>query len=149
MKIDVAFGIYAWMVLVGFQFDGAVDVVIVDGFIEVPTIDEDTKSGIPAVNVPVLRVVRVREQVHGGVADAVLSSALGACVSAYEISCLRKEVVVAGVACIDGFFWGDAEKSRARVCSGCVECGGSYPHAFGFTKGECDVRAGERLVAGV
>ena len=46
-------------------------------------------------------------------------------------------------------FWGDAEKSRARVCSGCVECGGSYPHAFGFTEGECDVRAGERLVAGV
>ena len=149
VKIDVAFGIYAWMVLVGFQFDGAVDVVIVEGFIEVPTIAEDTKSGIPAVNVPVLRVVRVREQVHGGVADAVLSGALGACVGAYEISCLRKEVVVAGVACIDGLFWGDAEKSKARVCSGCVECGGSYPHAFGFTEGECDVRAGERLVAGV
>ena len=46
-------------------------------------------------------------------------------------------------------FWGDAEKSRARVCSGCVECGGSYPHAVGFTEGECDVRAGERLVARV
>ena len=36
MKIDVAFGIYAWMVLNGFQFDGAVDVVIVEGFVEVP-----------------------------------------------------------------------------------------------------------------
>ena len=149
MKVDVAFGIHAWMGLVGFQFDGAVDVVIVEGFVEVPTIAEDTKSGIPAVDVPVLGVVRVREQVHGGVADAVLSGALGACVGAYEISCLRKEVVVAGVACIDGLFWGDAEKSRARVCSGCVECGGSYPHAFSFTEGECNVRAGERLVAGV
>ena len=82
-------------------------------------------------------------------ADAVLSGALGACVGAYEISCLRKEVVVAGVAFIDDLFWGDAEKSRACVCSGCVECGGSYPHAFSFTEGECNVRAGERLVAGV
>ena len=91
MKIDVAFGIYAWVGLVGFQFDGAVDVVIVEGFSEVPPIAEDTKSGIPAVNIPVLRVVRVREQVHGGVADAALSGALGACVGAYEISCLRKE----------------------------------------------------------
>ena len=71
------------------------------------------------------------------------------CVGAYEISCLRKKVVVAGVACINGFFWGDAEKSGARVCSGCVECGGSYPHSFSFIKGECDIWAGERLVAGV
>ena len=36
MEVDVAFGIYAWMGLVGFQFDGAVDVVIIEGFIEVP-----------------------------------------------------------------------------------------------------------------
>ena len=93
----------------------------------IPPIAEDTKCGIPAVNVPVLRVIRVREQVHGGVADADLSGALGACVGAYEVSCLREEVVVAGVACINGFFWGDAKKSGARVCSGCVECGGSYP----------------------
>ena len=92
------------MGLVRVELDGAVDVVIVEGFIEVPTIAEDTKSGIPAVNVPVLRVVRVREQVPGGVDDAVLSGALGACVGAYEVSCLRKEVVVAGVACINGFF---------------------------------------------
>ena len=47
------------------------------------------------------------------------------------------------------FFGVMPKKSGARVCSGCVECGGSYPHAFGFTEGECDVRAGERLVAGV
>ena len=36
MKIYVAFGIYAWMGLVRFEFDGAVDVVIVEGFVEVP-----------------------------------------------------------------------------------------------------------------
>ena len=111
MKVDVAFGIHAWVGLVGFQFDGAVDVVIIEGFVEVPTIAEDTKSGIPAVDVPVLGVIRVREQVHGGVADTVLSGALGACVGAYEVACLRKEVVVTGVACIDGLFWGDAEES--------------------------------------
>ena len=72
IKVDIAFGIHAWMGLVGFQFNGAVDVVIVEGFVEVPTIAENTKGGIPAVDVPVLGVVRVREQVHGGVADAVL-----------------------------------------------------------------------------
>ena len=66
MEVDVAFGIHAWVGLVGFQFYGAVDVVIIEGFVEVPTIAEDTKSGIPAVDVPVLGVVRVREQVHGG-----------------------------------------------------------------------------------
>ena len=104
MKVDVAFGIHAWMGLVGFQFDGAVDVVIVEGFVEVSIIAEDTKSGIPAVDVPVLGVVRVREQVQEGVADAVLSGALSACVGAYEVSCLRKEVVVTGVACIGGLF---------------------------------------------
>ena len=97
--------------LVGFQFYGAVDVVVVEGFVEVPTIAEDTKSGIPAVDVPVLGVVRVREQEHRGVADTVLSGALDACVGAYEVSCLRKEVVVTEVACIDGLFWGDAEES--------------------------------------
>ena len=53
MKIYVAFGIYAWVGLVGFEFDGAVDVIIVEGF-EVTSIAEDTKCGIPAVNVPVL-----------------------------------------------------------------------------------------------
>ena len=90
MKVDVAFGIYAGMGLVGFQFDGTVDVVIVEGFVEVPTIAEDTKSGVPAVDVSVLGVVRVREQVHGGVADTVLSGALGACVGTYEVPCLRK-----------------------------------------------------------
>ena len=61
MKIDVAFGIYAGMGLVRFKFDGAVDVVILEGFVEVPPVAEDTKCGVPAVKVPVLRVIRVRE----------------------------------------------------------------------------------------
>ena len=149
VKIDVAFGIYAWVGLVRFKFDGAVDVVILEGFVEVPPIAEDTNCGVPAAKVPVLRVIRVGEQVHGGVADAVLSGALGACVGAYEVACLCEEVVIAGVACINGLFWGDAKESGARVCAGCVECGGSDPHSFSVTKGECDFWAGERLVAGV
>ena len=149
MEIDVAFGIYAWMGLVRFEFDGAVDVVIVEGFVEVPPIAEVTKCRVPAVKVPVLRVIRVREQVHGGVADAVLSGALGACVGAYEVSCLCEEVVIAGVACINGLFWGDAKESGARVDSRRVKCRGAYPNAFSLTEGECDVGAGERLVVRV
>ena len=90
MEVDVAFGIHSWLGLVGFRFYGAVDVVIMEGFVEVPTIAEDTEGGIPGVDVPVLGVIRVREQVHGGLADTVLSGALGACVSAYEVPCLRK-----------------------------------------------------------
>ena len=149
VKIDVAFGIYAWVGLVRFKFDSAVDVIVLEGFVEVPPIAEDTKSGVPAVKVPVLRIIRVREQVHGGVADAVLSGALGACVGAYEVTCLCEEIVIAGVACIDGFFWGDPKESRARVCAGCVECGGSDPHSFSITEGECDIWSGERLMARV
>ena len=56
MEVDVAFGIHSWLGLVGFQFYGAVDVVIMEGFAEVPTIAENTEGGIPAVNVPVLGV---------------------------------------------------------------------------------------------
>ena len=90
MKVDIAFGVYTWLGLVGFEFNGAVDIVILEGFVEVPAVAEDTEGGVPAVKVPVLRVVRVREQVHGGLADAVLSGTLGACVSTYEVPCLRK-----------------------------------------------------------
>ena len=132
------------MGLVWFKFDGAVDVIILEGFVEVPPIAEDTKCGVPAVKVPVLRIIRVGEQVHGGVADAFLSGALGACIGAYEISCLCEEVVMAGVACIDGFFWGNPKESGARVCAGCVECGGSDPHSFSVFA----VLGGGRVLAG-
>ena len=73
MEVDVAFGIHPWLGLVEFQFYGAVDVVIIEGFVEIPAVAEDTEGGVPAVNVPLLTVVsRVREQVDGGLADAVL-----------------------------------------------------------------------------
>ena len=65
-------------------------VQLMSSSLKVPAVAEDTEGGVPAVNEPLLRVVRVREQVHGGLADAVLSGALGACVSTYEIPCLRK-----------------------------------------------------------
>ena len=90
VEVDVAFRVHTWVGLVGFEFDGAVDVFIIEGFVEVPAVVEDTEGGVPAVKVPLLRVVRVRKQVHGGLADAVLSGALGACVSTYEVPCLRK-----------------------------------------------------------
>ena len=54
-----------------------------------------------------------------------------------------------GVACVDGFLWGDAEEVRARVDSGFVKCGGAYPDAFSLAEGECDVGAGEWLVVRV
>ena len=59
MEVDVAFGIHPWLGLVGFQFYGAVDVVIIEGFVEVPAVAEDTEGGVPAVDVPVLGVIRV------------------------------------------------------------------------------------------
>ena len=90
VEVDVAFGIHPWLGLVGFQFYGAVYVVIIEGFVEVPAVAEDTEDGVPAVEVPVLRVIRVREQVHGGLADAVLSGALSASVGTYVIPCLRE-----------------------------------------------------------
>ena len=45
--------------MVGFEFDGAVDVVVVEGFVEVSAIAEDTEGGVPAVDIPLLGVIRV------------------------------------------------------------------------------------------
>ena len=59
VKVDVAFGLHTWLGSVRFEFNGAVDVVIMEGFVEVPAVAEDTESGVPAVNVPLLRVIRV------------------------------------------------------------------------------------------
>jgi hypothetical protein len=50
--------------LAGFELDGAVDVIIIKGFVEVSSIAEDTEGGVPAIVVPLLGVIGVREQVH-------------------------------------------------------------------------------------
>ena len=57
--------------------------------------------------------------------------------------------MVSGVACVDGYLWGDTKEAQARVYSGCVKRGGAYPDAFSLAEGECDVGAGEWLVVGV
>ena len=111
MEVDIAFGVHTWLGLVGFEFNGAVDIVILERFVEVSTIAEDTEGGVPAVDVSLVWVVGVGEQVHRGPADAVLSGALGAGVGTYVVSCFGKKVAVAGVACVDGFLWGDAEEA--------------------------------------
>ena len=90
IAIGVTFGIHPWLGLVGFEFDGAVDVVIIEGFNEVPAVAEDTEGGVPAVDVSLVWVVRVGEQVHRGPSDAVLSGALGAGVGTYVVPCLGK-----------------------------------------------------------
>ena len=64
MVVDIAFGIYTRMGLVGFEFDCAVYVAIFKGFVKVATIAEDSTSWIPAVNVALLWVVGVGEEVH-------------------------------------------------------------------------------------
>ena len=74
----------------GFEFNGAVDIIILERFVEVSTIAEDTEGGVPAVDVSLVWVVRVGEQVHRGPADAVLSGALGAGVGTYVVSCFGK-----------------------------------------------------------
>ena len=58
---DVSFGVDAGCGCSWYPFDSAVDVIVLEGFVEVPPVAEDTKSGVPAVKVPVLRVIRVRE----------------------------------------------------------------------------------------
>ena len=51
MEVDVTLGVHTWLGLVGFEFNGAVDVVIMEGFVEVPAVAEDTEGGVPAVKV--------------------------------------------------------------------------------------------------
>jgi hypothetical protein len=45
--------------VVGFEFDGAVDVFVVEGFVEVSAVAEDSEGRVPAVDIPVLRVIGV------------------------------------------------------------------------------------------
>ena len=86
MKIDVAFGVYAWVSQVGLDFDGAVDVFVIEGFVEVSAVAEYIKGGVPAVDVPLLWVIGVGKQVHGGAMDSFLSSTLRAFVCTDVIS---------------------------------------------------------------
>ena len=109
VEVDVTLSIYTRLSVVGFELDSAVDVLIIEGFVDVSSIAEDTVGGVPAIVVPLLGVVGVGEQVHRGAADAVLPGALGACVCTYEVASFGKQVVVFGAACVDGFLWGDTE----------------------------------------
>ena len=59
VEVDVAFGVYTGLCVVGFEFDGAVDVVVVEGFVEVSAVTEDSKGGVPAIDIPVLGVIGV------------------------------------------------------------------------------------------
>jgi hypothetical protein len=102
VEVDVTLGIYTGVIVVGF----------IKGFIEVlSSIAEDTVGGVPAIIVPLLGVIGVREQVHRGAADAVLPGALGACICTYEVASFGEQIVVFGAACVDGFLWGDTEKA--------------------------------------
>ena len=65
MKVDVPFGVDTRVRLARFDFDGAVDVVVLKGFIKVAPIAEDSTGCVSAVNVALLWVVRVGEEVHG------------------------------------------------------------------------------------
>ena len=83
----------AWPFLVGGVIclvNGAVDIIILERFVEVSTIAEDTVGGVPAVDISLVWVIGVGEQVHGGPADAVLPGALSAGVGAYVVSCFGK-----------------------------------------------------------
>ena len=85
-EVDVAFSVYAWLGLVGLEFDGAVDVFVIEGFVEVSAVAEYIKGGVPAVDVPLLWVIGVGKQVHGGAMDSFLSSTLRAFVCTDVIS---------------------------------------------------------------
>jgi hypothetical protein len=111
VEVDVSLGVYTGLSLAGFELDGAVDVIIIKGFIEVSSIAEDTLGGVPAIIVPLLGVVGVREQVHRRAADAVLPGALGACVCTYVVASFGEQIVVFGAACVDGFLWADTKEA--------------------------------------
>jgi len=111
VEVDVTLGVYTGLGLAVFELDGAVDVIIIEGFIEVSSIAEDTVGGVPAIIVPLLGVVGVGEQVHRGAADAVLPGALGACVCTYVVARFGEQIVVSGAACVDGFLWADTEEA--------------------------------------
>ena len=51
------------MGLVWFEFDGAIYVFVFEGFVEVAAIAEDAPGWVPAVDVPLLWVVRVCEKI--------------------------------------------------------------------------------------
>jgi hypothetical protein len=59
MEVDVTFGIYTGLSVVGFELDGAVDVIIIRGFVEVPAVAEDTEGGVSTVYVPLRGVIGV------------------------------------------------------------------------------------------
>jgi hypothetical protein len=111
VEVDVSLGVYTRLSLAGFELDGAVDVIIIKGFIEVTSIAEDTLGGVPAIIVPLLGVVGVREQIHRRTADAVLPGALGASVCTYVVTSFGEQIVVFGAACVDGFLWVDTKKT--------------------------------------
>jgi hypothetical protein len=136
MEVDVTFSVYAGLIVVRFEFESAVDVIVIKGFVEVPAVAEDAKGGVPAVYVPLLGVIGVREQVHWGTVDAVLPGALGARVCTYKVARLGKQIVVFGAACIDGFLRGDTNEAYASVYSRRIMGGGAYANTFSLAEGK-------------
>ena len=49
--------------MVRFEFDSAIYVFVFEGFVEVASIAEDTPGWVPAVDVPLLWVVRVCKEI--------------------------------------------------------------------------------------
>jgi hypothetical protein len=82
VKNDVSFGIDACCGMAWRLFDGAVDLFILEAFIDESSVACNSRVGVPAINVSVKWVCGVREEVHGGLADTFGNGSDGTVVGA-------------------------------------------------------------------
>ena len=86
MEEDVTFGVYACSGSIRGPFNGAVNLFIIETFVDEASIAGDPSNSRPAVYVAVLWVGWVREEVHRGLGNTFSGGMDGAMVGADEIA---------------------------------------------------------------
>jgi hypothetical protein len=71
VEIDVPFGVYACCWILWGSFDGAVDAVVLEVFVDVAPIARDSRLGCPAVYVAAEWIRWVGKDVHRLLGDAL------------------------------------------------------------------------------
>ena len=135
MEEDVTFGVYACSGSVRGPFDGAIDLVIIEAFIEEAPIAGDPSVSRPAVDVAVVWVRWVREEVHRGLGDTVGGDTGGAVVGADEVALSGEEVAEVGTFGVAGVLRTDAKEAHSSLGVRGVESGWGDCYAFSLSKG--------------
>ena len=86
MEEDVTFGVYACSGSIRGPFNGAVDLFIIETFVDEASIAGDPGISRPAVNVAVFWVRWVREEIHRGLGDTFSGGTDGAVVGSDEVA---------------------------------------------------------------